>query len=63
MTWDQTLEAVAIAAWEITTSNGTALHPDLWDEHMQNVLAIANNTYTEGMGETEWLTLTIQRLS
>lgn len=52
--YEQTSAAIALAIWEISTSNGAQLPRDMWDEHMQNCHAAVANAYVENINAADW---------
>lgn len=54
--------AVAVAAWEISTGNGRDLDRELWSDHSVNCEDAAANTYVGGITDEDWLAATLRRL-
>jgi hypothetical protein len=52
--YETTAAAIALAIWEISTSNGRDLDHDDWNSHLQNCYAAVANSYIDGITVGAW---------
>jgi hypothetical protein len=62
MTYETRLDMIVTNAWETWTRNGLGLDSEAREETAKTVQDAANNTYHEGISDSDWLSVTLKRL-
>lgn len=60
--YEDRLDMIVTHAWESWTKNGMNLDEEDRRETEKTARDAANNTYTNGISDSEWLTATLRRL-
>jgi hypothetical protein len=62
LTYEQRCDMITMHAWETWTKNGNGMDDDMRRETERTVQDAVNNTYCDGIADTEWLATTLRKL-